>query len=108
MDETTTDPTPPLSRRVARLTEQVLRPSSDTLVDRAFAYDRAFAATRGANMVWRKANALADMVLTHRVEINDDELLVGRDQHCSTHWLRIQCGRQFHRVVQEPVRRGVE
>ncbi|NQT51566.1 hypothetical protein HQ576_05930, partial [bacterium] len=66
------------SERVLRLKERVLGPSSDTLVDRAFAWDRGFAATRGCNMVWRKACALADLILTHRVEINDDELIVGR------------------------------
>lgn len=64
--------------RVLRLKERTLAPSDDTLVDRALAYDRAFAATRGSNMVWRKASALAEMILTHRVEINDDELIVGR------------------------------
>jgi formate C-acetyltransferase len=68
------EPTP----RILRLKERTLAPSDDALVDRALAYDRAFAATRGANMVWRKGSALAEMILTHRVEVLDDELLVGR------------------------------
>ena len=66
------------SERVLRLKERTLAPSGDTLVDRAFAYDRAFGATRGCNPVWRKARALAEMIRTHRVEINADELIVGR------------------------------
>jgi formate C-acetyltransferase len=75
------------TERVLRLKERVLRPSDDTLVDRAFAYDRAFAETRGANRVWRKARALAEFIRTHRIEINEDELIVGRrfpdDRHGS-------------------------
>jgi len=77
-----------VTERVLRLREPTLAPSGDALVDRAFAYHRAFSATRGANMVWRKACALAEMVLSHRVEINDDELIVGRrfpdDRHGSS------------------------
>jgi len=79
--------------RVLRLKARVLEPGTDPMVDRAVAYDRGFAATRGCNMVWRKACALADMILTHRVEILDDELLVGRrfpdERHGSSagHWL---------------------
>ena len=64
--------------RVLRLKARALEPGTDPMVDRAFAYDRGFAATRGCNMVWRKACALAEMILAHRVEILDDELLVGR------------------------------
>jgi len=74
--------------RVLRLRERALAPSDDSLVDRALAYDRAFTATRGTHPVWRKACALAEMILTHRVEVNDDELLVGRrfpdEQHGSS------------------------
>jgi len=77
-----------LTERVLRLKERTLAPSNDALVDRAFAYHRAFSATRGANMVWRKACALAEMILSHRVEINHDELIVGRrfpdDRHGSS------------------------
>ena len=82
-----------LTERVRRLKEQTLGPSSDSLADRAFAYHRGFSATRGANMVWRKACGLADMILTHRVEIHEDELIVGRrfpdSRHGSSagHWL---------------------
>jgi len=81
------------SERVMRLKERTLAPCDDGLVDRAFAYHRGFAATRGCNMVWRKACGLAEMILTHRVEINDDELIVGRrfpdGRHGSSagHWL---------------------
>ena len=81
------------TERVLRLKERALAPSGDTMVDRAFAYHRGFSATRGANMVWRKARALADMIRTHRIEVNDDELLVGRrfpdGRHGSGagHWL---------------------
>lgn len=70
------DATP--GERVMRLKERALRPGTDAMVDRAFAFDRGFAATRGCDVVWRKACALAEMIGSHRVEIHDDELIVGR------------------------------
>ena len=73
----TTDYAAP-SARVERLKQRRLGPITDSLVDRTFAYWRGFEATQGMNMVWRKANALADLILTHRVEIGADELIVGR------------------------------
>jgi len=91
-----TDAIPAYARptdRVLRLKERVLTPGTDAMVDRALAYDRAFTATGGCDVVWRKARALAEMIRTHRVEIHDDELLVGRrfpdGRHGSNagHWL---------------------
>ena len=106
------------TERVLRLKERVQQPSGDTLVDRAFAYDRAFGAERDCNMVWRKACGLAEMIRTHRLEINDDEAIVGRrfpdDRHGSSasswigfpeHWglYSDEARERFHqRVAQHP------